>query len=128
MAFFSSHLHQSVFPILPVQGKGLPDEQRSATRTYPNTEIGTYPGNVKYHDQDQDPEQAACENEQILRLEPLEFHGPANAFVDVITAHNKKDYRKKDLRIVAATIRKIQAPNQLAAVLLVSGSPLLNLL
>jgi hypothetical protein len=35
-------------------------------------------------------------------------------------------YRKKERRIVADTIRKIQAPNQLAAVLDVSGSPLLN--
>jgi hypothetical protein len=35
-------------------------------------------------------------------------------------------YRKNDLNTVAATIRKIQAPNQLAAVLEVSGSPLEN--
>ncbi|ERJ64359.1 hypothetical protein HMPREF1554_02128, partial [Porphyromonas gingivalis F0569] len=32
-------------------------------------------------------------------------------------------YRKKLLKIVAATIRKMQAPNHEAAVLLVSGSP-----
>ena len=37
-------------------------------------------------------------------------------------------YRKNDLRMVAATIKKIQAPNQLAAVLDVSGSPDENLL
>lgn len=36
-------------------------------------------------------------------------------------------HRKNDLRMVAATIRKIQAPNQEAAVLLVSGSPDENL-
>ena len=36
------------------------------------------------------------------------------------------NYRKNERRIVAATIKKIQAPNQLAAVLLVSGSPLEN--
>ena len=36
--------------------------------------------------------------------------------------------KKKDLRTVAATIRKTQLPNQLAAVLPVSGSPELNLL
>lgn len=34
------------------------------------------------------------------------------------------DQRKNERRIVAATIRKIQAPNHEAAVLLVSGSPL----
>ena len=38
------------------------------------------------------------------------------------------DYRKNDLKIVAATIRKIQAPNHEAAVLEVSGSPDENLL
>ena len=37
-------------------------------------------------------------------------------------------YRKKERKIVAATMRKIHAPNQEAAVLLVSGSPLENLL
>jgi hypothetical protein len=37
------------------------------------------------------------------------------------------DYKKKERRIVAATIRKIHAPNQLAAVFDVSGSPELNL-
>lgn len=36
-------------------------------------------------------------------------------------------YRKNERRMVALTIRKIQAPNQLAAVLLVSGSPDENL-
>lgn len=38
------------------------------------------------------------------------------------------DYRKKERRIVAATIRKIHAPNHEAAVLEVSGSPDENLL
>ena len=37
-------------------------------------------------------------------------------------------YKKKERRIVAATMRKIQAPNQEAAVFLVSGSPEENLL
>lgn len=32
-------------------------------------------------------------------------------------------YKKKERNMVAATIRKIQAPNQLAAVFEVSGSP-----
>ena len=32
-------------------------------------------------------------------------------------------YKKNERNIVAATIRKIQAPNQLAAVFEVSGSP-----
>ena len=37
-------------------------------------------------------------------------------------------YKKNDLKMVAATIKKIQAPNHDAAVLEVSGSPDENLL
>ena len=37
-------------------------------------------------------------------------------------------YKKNDLKMVAATIKKIQAPNQLAATFDVSGSPDENLL
>ena len=44
----------------------------------------------------------------------------------VLSAFSLLYYRKKERRTVAATMRKTQAPNQLPAVLPVSGSPLLN--
>ncbi len=60
-----------------------------------------------------------------------ELHALADSLVDSIFhnyLHDRLDYKKKERRIVAATIRKIHAPNQLAAVFDVSGSPLENLL
>jgi hypothetical protein len=73
--------------------------------------------------------QAAREDEQVLRFKPLKLDAFPNALIYIVF-HNRCsiwDYRKKERRIVAATIRKIQAPNQEAAVLDVSGSPALNL-
>ena len=60
-----------------------------------------------------------------------ELHALADSLVDSIFhnyLHDRLDYKKKERRIVAATIRKIHAPNHEAAVLLVSGSPEENLL
>ena len=74
---------------------------------------------------------AAREQEQVLRLQAPELHALADSLVDSIFhnyLHDRLDYKKKERRIVAATIRKIHAPNQLAAVFDVSGSPLENLL
>ncbi len=52
-----------------------------------------------------------------------------SAILSSLNLINKKySYRKNERKIVAATIKKIQAPNQLAAVFPVSGSPELNLL
>ena len=53
-----------------------------------------------------------------------------DALVDWVASHKSYTllyYRKNERRIVALTMRKMQAPNQLAAVLLVSGSPDENL-
>ena len=67
------------------------------------------------------------EDEEVLRLQAPELHALADSLVDSIFhnyLHDRLDYKKKERRIVAATIRKIHAPNQLAAVFDVSGSPL----
>ena len=47
----------------------------------------------------------------------------ADALVDGVFSHTLLYYRKNERRMVAATMRKMHAPNQLAAVLEVSGSP-----
>ena len=47
--------------------------------------------------------------------------------ITFLLGYSAMAYRKNERKIVAATIKKIHAPNQLAAVLLVSGSPLENL-
>lgn len=49
-------------------------------------------------------------------------------FMPLLIVNPAIAYRKNDLKMVAATIRKIHAPNQEAATFEVSGSPLLNLL
>ena len=63
-----------------------------------------------------------------IRMHPryLELHRPTYTLVDFKFSHRLTG--RKLLKIVAATMRKIHAPNQEAAVLLVSGSPLENLL
>ena len=70
-------------------------------------------------------EQTAAEDEKVLAFQSLELHVPANPLID-FQVHDPKFYKKKERRIVAATIRKMQAPNHDAAVFDVSGSPLLN--
>ena len=67
-------------------------------------------------------EQTAAEDEEVLAFQPLELHVPADPLVD-FQVHSPLFYRKNERRMVAATIKKMQAPNQEAAVLEVSGSP-----
>ena len=57
----------------------------------------------------------------------LKLNRTADALVDGVFSHTLLYYRKNERRMVAATMRKIHAPNQLAAVLEVSGSPDENL-
>ena len=72
-------------------------------------------------------EQSSCEEEEVLRLEPFELHAAPDALIDRVL-HGGHAYRKNERSTVALTIRKMHAPNQLSAVLLVSGSPDENLL
>lgn len=104
-------------------------------RSRRNAESDTYPLIDPCHVEDdehhEDGQQAAREDEEVLRLQAPELHALADSLVDSIFhnyLHDRLDYKKKERRIVAATIRKIHAPNQLAAVFDVSGSPLENLL
>ncbi len=120
-------LHQPVFPVTGVQAEGKPDQHRSRR----NAESDTYPLIDPCHVEDdehhEDGQQAAREDEEVLRLQAPELHALADSLVDSIFhnyLHDRLDYKKKERRIVAATIRKIHAPNQLAAVFDVSGSPL----
>lgn len=71
-----------------VQREGLPDNHGSTSRSQKKAAIGINPGHVKNHDQDKYSEQSSCKNEQVLCFQPLEFHGPSYAFIDVVSAHN----------------------------------------
>src|SRR5690554_5821213 len=128
MSFSRTYFHQTVFAVLFVQRKGLPHNERSTACSEEQADVITYASHIQYHHENERSEKTACEDEQVLCFQSFKFYRSANAFVYVVTVHKAKVYRKNERRMVAATIKKIHAPNQLAAVLLVSGSPELNLL
>ena len=121
-----SLLHQPVLPVLAVHGERLPHHEGGTHYAYDQTGYLTDAAEIEHDHEDEDSQQASCKEEEILCLQALELHRPTYTFVDFPIRHS--GYRKKERKIVAATIRKIHAPNQEAAVLLVSGSPLENLL
>lgn len=127
MAACCSQLHQSVLAVPGVQCEGLPYEDGRRCRT----EADTYPladaDHVEDDEEDEEGEQTSTEYEEVLRLQALKLNRTADALVDGVFSHTLLYYRKNERRMVAATMRKIHAPNQLAAVLEVSGSPDENL-
>lgn len=127
MAACRSQLHQSVLAVPGVQCEGLPYEDGRRHRT----EADTYPladaDHVEDDEEDEEGEQTSTEYEEVLRLQALKLNRTADALVDGVFSHTLLYYRKNERRMVAATMRKIHAPNQLAAVLEVSGSPDENL-
>ena len=127
MAACRSQLHQSVLAVPGVQCEGLPYEDGRRHRT----EADTYPladaDHVEDDEEDEESQQPTCEDEQVLSLQTFELNRTADALVDVVFSHTLLYYRKNERRMVAATMRKMHAPNQLAAVLEVSGSPDENL-
>ena len=127
MAACCSQLHQSVLAVPGVQREGLPYEDGRRCRT----EADTYPladaDHVEDDEEDEEGEQTSTEYEEVLRLQALKLNRTADALVDGVFSHTLLYYRKNERRMVVATMRKIHAPNQLAAVLEVSGSPDENL-
>ena len=127
MAACCSQLHQSVLAVPGVQREGLPYEDGRRCRT----EADTYPladaDHVEDDEEDEEGEQTSTEYEEVLRLQALKLNRTADALVDGVFSHTLLYYRKNERRMVAATMRKMHAPNQLAAVLEVSGSPDENL-
>ena len=115
-----AELHKTVLSELGVQAESEPDKGRGRHCGEADAEPLRDTRYIHNHEQDEQRQEADDEYEQILRFQTLVLHTAPHAFVDGILGHQ----RKNDLRIVAATIRKMQAPNHDAAVLLVSGSPL----
>lgn len=115
-----AELHKTVLSELGVQAESQPDKGRCRHCGEADAEPLRDTRYIHNHEQDEQGQKADDEYEQILRFQTLVLHTAPHAFVDGILGHQ----RKNDFRIVAATIRKMQAPNHDAAVLLVSGSPL----
>lgn len=115
-----AELHKTVLPELGIKPESEPDKGRGRHSCKAYAEPLRDTRYIHNHEQDEQGQEADDEYEQILRFQTLVLYTAPHAFVDGILGHQ----RKNDLRIVAATIRKMQAPNHDAAVLLVSGSPL----
>ena len=120
-----SFFHQPVLPVLSIHGERLPHHKAGTHYAYDQTGYLAHSTEIKNDHEDEDGKQASRKEEEILCFQALELYRSAYTFVDFPLSHC---YKKKERRMVAATMRKIHAPNQEAAVLLVSGSPLENLL
>ena len=128
VAWVHSHgslFHESVLPVLSIHGKRLPHHKGGTHYAYDQTGYLTDSAEIENDHEDENSQQPSRKEEKILCLQTLELYRPTYTFVDFPLSHC---YKKKERRMVAATMRKIHAPNQEAAVLLVSGSPELNLL
>ena len=111
--------HQTIATESAVQRECLPHHKRGTRCAEAETEVLIHATHVADDDKEEYRQQSTGEEEEVLRLEPLELHRPPHAFIDLPRSHQRKKLRK----IVAATIRKIHAPNHEAAVFDVSGSP-----
>lgn len=116
----SGKFHQSPASVFPIETKRSGDDRRCRDDTDPETYTLCRTGQIEDDDQQKSSEQSACEQKQVSGGQSPELHFTADAPVDFVF---HSFYRKKERKTVALTIRKMQAPNQLAAVLLVSGSP-----
>ena len=125
MVLDCGQLHQAVGTILLVQVEHPEDQRESGEDTETDTEppVNTY--HIEDDEQQENGQQAPDKKVQVLCLQAVEFHVASDSLVDIVF-HSLLYYRKKERRTVAAMMRKTQAPNQLPAVLPVSGSPLLN--
>lgn len=112
--------HESELAVAGVEPERAPDKSRGGYSSEPYAHPLVYAGHVHHHENHEQREKSAGEDEQVLAFETLEFRAASYPLVYLVFRH---DQRKNERRMVAATIRKMQAPNQEAAVLEVSGSP-----
>lgn len=130
MALHGSELHKPVLAVFPVQPEGLPHQNGCGNNPEADTEPLIDTNHVHDYEKDEEQQQTSCKYEEVLRFQPLELNRCPNPFIDWVFCHSSYTllyYRKKERRIVAATMRKIHAPNHDAATFDVSGSPEENL-
>ena len=130
MALGGKELHQSMLTVLVIQMECSPYKQRSERETQADADQLVRTCHIEDDHKEEDGKQSTCEDEEVLCLQALELNRMTDALVDWVASHKSYTllyYRKNERRMVALTMRKMQAPNQLAAVLLVSGSPDENL-
>ena len=115
--------HQPVRTVAAVQVEGESYESRTEHQPHRDTYRRGNAQKVHRYEEDEYPEQPPGEDEEILSAQALELDLLADAFVDAVPSYR---YRKKERSTVAATIKKMQAPNHEDAVFDVSGSPELS--
>lgn len=116
-------LHKPPLAVFGVQVECTPNKQRRRNRPEQQAEPRVDTGHIEHDDQHEQSQQSAREEKEVLAFQALELGTAADTFVDTVFRHS---YKKKERRMVAATIRKMQAPNHEAAVFCVSGSPDVN--
>ena len=120
MAAAGLQLHQAVLSEPGIEVECAPYQQKGRQDTECDAGPLSHSGHVHDYENHEHGEQSARKDKQVHTLQSFELRTAADSLVDRILRHNQ---RKNERKMVAATIRKIHAPNQLAAVFEVSGSP-----
>lgn len=89
-------LHQSVSPVPAVQTEGQRHECAAQPYARDKTCHLIDPAHIKYDYENENGEQAAGEEEEVLRPQPLELHLAAHAFIDRIFGHRLKEKRTQN--------------------------------
>ncbi|CCY05086.1 putative uncharacterized protein [Eggerthella sp. CAG:1427] len=84
MASQRSELHQPVFPVLAVQVEDKPHEDGGGDDPEADTDTLCDTRHIHHHEQDEDRQQTAAEDEQVLRLQALELDRTTYPFIDRI--------------------------------------------
>lgn len=87
MAVQRGTLHQAVFPILPVQGEGLPHQDGCGSTSESDTNPLIDTRHVEDDKQHEEGEQPSCEDEQVLAFESLKLYRTTDPLVDGIGLH-----------------------------------------
>ena len=136
-------LHQSVSPVLAVQTEGQRHKRTAQPHARDKACHLIDPAHIKYDYENENGEQAAGEEEEVLRPQPLELHLAAHAFIDRIFGHRLKEKRTQNrggddqedtgseparsgFRRIRIARCSFGLDRELLAVFEVSGSPELN--
>lgn len=82
-----SFFHQSMLSVLSVHGERLPYHKAGTYYTYDKTDYLTDATEIEYDHKNEDCQQASRKQEEVLRLQALEFYRLAYTFVDFKCCH-----------------------------------------
>ena len=82
--------------ILAVHSEGLPHQKRGTQYTYAKAEQLTDAKEVEHDYHDEGRQQASCEEEEVLRFQPLKLHRASYAFIDFPAGHYLQEEGTQD--------------------------------